>query len=296
MSGDKNTVKAHGDEADVADASAEATNSPSERKEGDDETHRDSDDGEETNSIEDENQRDDERESESDASSNEDSEDDDDDDSLRGMSAIERRRQRNIERNQAALAELGLQSIADSGFLGKRRSTFQRRRRSVGIDAANLEPKRRSKRSEGRSISYVEPSLRNLLETDQPKQHLPEAVEKLMTQKRGRPAKESSRKIPRFVYDEFQSIATHKRRMIKEAEKNLRSAETELRYWQKKAAIEKKRAARELELEQIKKSAEEEIKIFGTTAKDFLQKLDARTSEIFTKIRVYDSQRAVSSK
>jgi hypothetical protein len=297
MSDDKN-MEAAGEESDAADSHEEATNSrpEAEGKLNNDETMSDSGNSEETNGSDDERQQG-EAEKASDSSSDEDSQNDEEDDNSRGIPAIERRRMRNIERNQATLAQLGLHSTDDGGILGKRQSSSRRRRRSVSSDAANLGPKRRSKRSEGKSISYVEPSLRNVLDTDQPTKLNPEEAENIVPatpkKTRGRPAKESTR-MARFVYDEFQTITTHKRKMLKEAETNLRSAETEIKYWQKKAAIEEKRVARETELEQLRKSAEEEMKIFGTSAKGFLQKLEAQTVEIGTKIRIYDSRRAVS--
>ncbi|CAB9514023.1 PHD [Seminavis robusta] len=224
---------------------------------------------------------------ESDSSSSSGSEDDEDD----AVPEIERRRRENIKRNEAVLAQLGLQSKDEGGVLGKKQTSHRKRRRtSVGSDAANAEPKRRSKRSTG-AVSYAEQPLRTLLEGDNPSKPKPEKREDGPKKRRAKRQPKESTRMARFVYDEFQAISTHKRRVFKDGEKNLRFAETECRFWQKKAAIEEKKDQKFVEAERQRKEMEEERQIFGTSGKEFLQELDRRAPEISGKIRLYDGVR-----
>ena len=83
--------------------------------------------------------------------------------------------------------------------------------------------------------------------------------------------------------------------MAKLTRNNLKRAEKEVQFWQRKAEKEEKRVQRETEAERLLKQIEEERKIYGgSSAREFLQHIDRRASEIADKMREYEYNRMVS--
>ena len=220
-----------------------------------------------------------------------------------GLSEYERLRLERIKRNKERLIQLGL----DGGFPKKKKQPSQlKRRKSTDIFPAG--PKRRSRRSTDK-IDYTEPSISiTQLATKTDKEN-PEEGGKPNSRKGGRKERGKSQRLPRFIYDEFQSINQHKKKMLKLSGKNLRIAETEIGFWQKKAEklankekkkleMEEKKLKMEekkLKMEQMHKNVEKEMQIFGGgSAKDFLQQIEKRTPEIMHKISMYEYHRRVS--
>ena len=113
--------------------------------------------------------------------------------------------------------------------------------------------------------------------------------EKQQGTKAGRKEKKHCERVPRFIYDEFKSINQHKKKMMKLSERNLRSAETEIGFWKKKAERKVKKAEKHIK-------SEKEQKIFGgVSAKDYLQQIEQRIPEVMQKIGMYQHYHRVSS-
>lgn len=237
---------------------------------------------------------------------------DDDDDEANGLSAYERLRQERIKRNNLLLKELGLAGQDGGGVLGKKKSQTRNRRNSAPKSSGSAAPSRRSRRSTGQNVSYVEPSLRAVLGGDQKVGHNPppsligdENVENPANgnavidvaekkPKRGRPPKsDRSQRMARFVYDEFSRVKQHQKQVLKEAGKNLKGAETEFKWWQKKALVREKREQRKMEAEAILKQQKEEYALYGSSLRSFVHSLERRTFEITAKMNQFDATRLV---
>lgn len=243
-------------------------------------------------------------ESQSDSSSGSNSDSDgSEDENNGGMSAYEKLRLERIKRNNLRLKELGLASKEGGGILGKKKPKHRRKSKSTTNESTPAVPQRRSRRSTGQNVSYVEPSLRDVLNnSDQKLPHSTpilavDGVEELPSKpKNCRPVKDvRNQRMARFIYDEMKRIEKHKKRMLKEAEKNRKSAETESKYWQKRASMKEKRVQKAIESERNLKQQQVEYALYGTTAKSFVNYLDRRSMEIGAKIRLYDSSRMVRS-
>ena len=235
--------------------------------------------------------------SDSESESDGDGNDDKDGDDGNGMSAYERLRQERIKRNNLLLKELGVGGKEGGGMLGKKRRS-QTKRRNSSSERTSMTPKRRSRRSTGQQVSYAEPSLRDLKTNQKIPYNPPDStgdnnVEAAAPKPRkSRPSKgDRTQRMARFVYDEFSRIRQHKKLMLKEAEKAMKSAETEEKYWRKKAAVREKREQKKMEAERHQKQIEEEKKLYGTSIRSFVHSLERRSSEISAKIAQYDLSR-----
>ena len=203
-----------------------------------------------------------------------------------------------MRRNNERLKQLGLASKDGGGVLGKKKSQPRKRRASTHHESsARVAPQRRSRRSVDKAVSYTETSLRDVMKSDQKVSNNPQANGAEEIAQVPKPSKREGKpnqRLARFVYDEFQKIRQHKKLMLKEAEKNKKSAETEAKYWQKKAAVKEKKVQKAMEAERLRKQQEEEDAIYGTSLRSFVHMLERRSGETHAKIRMYDSGIMVS--
>lgn len=160
----------------------------------------------------------------------------------RVLSAYEIMRLERIRRNQEYLAKLGLDSIKEQQQQDLQEQQQKRRRKSV--DNAMPEKQRLSRRAKA-AVDYSEPSISiAALLRESKKEETAEAKpikEKKVSldhseQQQSRPKKGKPRRdrMERFIYDEFCVIQNHKKRVLKEAEKNVRLAEKEVKFWSKR--------------------------------------------------------------
>ena len=312
---DEESDDGHGDAASVAEGHEESRNEGSNEDNSDDgngnesdnsDNSRQHDDGSGASDEESDDDDDNDDENDSDISSDDsDSNEGDENDGQTGdanitvgedgLSEYERLRLERIKRNKARLVQLGL----EGGFPKiKKQPSQSKRRKSTEIFPAG--PKRRSRRSTDK-IDYTEPSLSITQVAKAEKENLKgekgKDAENPESKKGGRKEETGKPKgrIPRFIFDEFRYIDQHKKRMMKLSNKNLRIAETEIGFWQKKAKTKAKVEEKKLKMEQMHKKIEEEMQIFGGgSAKDFLQQVEKRTPEIMHKISMYEYHQRVS--
>lgn len=230
----------------------------------------------------DDNSDDSSEDSSDDESSSSSSSDDDDD---IGMSHYERLREERIRRNQERLVALGLES---GGFA---RGPQKPKPAKPKKERLSLEPTRRSSRNpEKERISYVEPSIRDVLGSvkDQ-KIKVGGAKPKKKKEPKPRGPSKLDLRPTREIYNEFKAIAKHKKRVKKQAQSSVRRAEKEVTIWEKRAAQHAKRTQKEFLAEREELAIQQQKETLGgLTGKEFLQQLDQKRSEVELKIQQYD--------
>jgi hypothetical protein len=204
----------------------------------------------------------------------------------RQLSQYELMRQERIKRNKQYLAALGLEGAsapADKSAKRKRKKISPPQKRSS-----------LSRRTKAEQVSYTEPpaSVASLIRTNDNKE-----------KKEGKPpkpaseikAKDRNHRMEKFVYLEFKSLKAHKKKVVMQAEKNVRNAGKEVNYWKKRVKIferqEQRKLERTLEQTKITKELEDERRqLGGGTAKELLQDIDNKMPDILSAVARYDAK------
>lgn len=191
----------------------------------------------------------------------------------RVLSQYELQREERIRRNREYLASLGLERpVEESATRQQRRN----KRRPV-------QEKQRSSQRERKSVDYTErpASLASIVREFRTPKANAKPRKREPKPKESQKEKKDSR-MERFIYREFQSIQAHKNQVLKQAEKDLRAAKREVKYWSKLAEKVENRERRREESSQLAEH--------GLSLRDILREVDNRTSELVDAVGRYDDE------
>jgi hypothetical protein len=224
----------------------------------------------------------------------------------RPLSAYEILRLERIKRNREKLAQLGLgQEKVDQGVLGGGAGADGDAKKSKPARPRKSEeavPQRaRSSRASKKNLNYAEPSIsvRALLkkagESDDEETRKPSGVKPSKDTTAPVPAEDttapvpSERKrkwdqdrLPQDIYREFKRIRSYKRDLLIEAQRAVRSADKEIRYWTKRVDQYQKTFLRK------KDETDEKLALGGITSRELLQIVDVKAPEIQEAVRNYE--------
>jgi hypothetical protein len=208
----------------------------------------------------------------------------------RQLSAYERLRLERIRRNQQKLAQLGLEGrTSAAGGWGPRSRPKKPKLLRKKADEPAQQRSSLSRRTKTEPKNYAEPpnSVSALLR----KQGEEAAAAKKDQPLEKKKTKDLSERMERFVHLEFKRIRGHKTLVHKQAKRDLRQAERELKYWKSIANKQKRREMRKAENRQsLKTKQEEERRLLGGTIKEVLQQIDARMPELVQAAAEYDDK------
>lgn len=208
----------------------------------------------------------------------------------RELSEYEIQRLERIHRNRQYLARLGLESTEGRGLLGRgKKPSAQSKKKSK----AQPEPvqQRLSLRAK-KSIDYSEPSVSVaslLRQRDQ--EEKPVHVERKPQSGRKR-RRDHSERMEKFIYSEFQSLKGHKNQVLKQAERDVRWAEKEVKFWSQRAEKDEMREQRKQET--ITFREEEKEQLGGFTMRELLRDAVDRADELAAAADRYDEEFEVS--
>jgi hypothetical protein len=238
------------------------------------------------------------------------SDDDDDDDEQqddgevkhvdeegRPLSEYEIQRLERIRRNREYLAQLGLEGKDGGGVLGGKKKEV--RPKSKKTEEPIQKRHSLSRRSKVKK-SYTEPSssVRDLLE-DSTKSEAKKrgsinlaSVPPSETGTEPEPNKKKRKpdeRMEKFIYDEFRRIKSEKTQTLALAERNVRAADKEVKYWKKLVDIEKRKAQRQLEAERQRQQEEQQrATLGGRSMKEMVQYIDSCLPKLQHAVKRYD--------
>jgi len=209
----------------------------------------------------------------------------------RKLSAYEIMRLERIKRNREKLAMLGLQGKEGGGVLGKkpvdpRKDNKQKKSKSPAQKRSSL-----SRRTKAKSVNYAEPptSVASLLKADK-EEKKKAAKDKPAKPSREPKTKDRSERMDKWIHLEFKRIKGQKTQCLKQAKRNVRLAEREIKYWKGRAEKWQRRHKRKQEAEKVVKEFERERDVLGKSAKELLQEIDGRMPELIEVAECYDNK------
>lgn len=205
----------------------------------------------------------------------------------RQLSQYELQRQERIARNKQYLASLGLEGKEGGSVLGPRHPSKPKIQRKKKVQV--LPTHKRSSARAKTSINYTEPtiSVASLLRTNDAKNG--DKTPKSPKPRPERKTKDLNQRLEKFLYLEFKSIKAHKKQLLIQAEKNVRNAGREIKYWDRRAAIRGRQEQRKQDQVKTLQQLQEDRKhLGGGTAKALLQEIDTRMPEILSAIEDHD--------
>lgn len=266
------------------------SNGPDDKNDSSDED--DDDDDNEQDSGDD--QQEEDSEDDDDEDSEDDDEDDNDDDPAsathvtqdgRTLSHYEFLRQERIKRNKQYLTSLGLEG--QGGGLGTAKSAAKpKAKKTKKAFSPSQKRSSLSRRTKTASVNYTEPSISvaSLLRTIDGKKELSKKKEP-----KERVERKTKERMEKFVYLEFKSIQAFKKKVLVQAERNVRNSNKEIKYWKKRATIWERRQKRKQEQRKtVAQFVQERRDLGGGTAKKLLQEIDNRMPEILAAVERYD--------
>jgi hypothetical protein len=190
------------------------------------------------------------------------------------LSAYEVQRLERIRRNKEYLASLGLEKNKPKKPAPKKPKPARRKPPDI---------KRRSSisRASKEKVTYSE--RKKDKEEDDSKKEAKEPWK--------RPKEDRSKRMERFIHDEFRRIGKEQRHHLKRAKKNVRAADVEYRIAKQRAERYDKKRAKQLEYQKsIELIQEERRALGGKTAKEMSQEVNSRWYEIAMAIRNFDER------
>ena len=224
----------------------------------------------------------------------------------RKLSEYEIQRLERIKRNQDYLAKLGLEGKDGGGVLGQKQKRRRTKRSSDASQVVRRSPLSRRTKIK-KVVTYAEPSasVRDLLRVADRKASnapvdlmisSPEKAElsSLVLPKPPLDHKKSrnrnvNERLEAFIYLEFKRIQSSKTQLAKQADRNVRLAEKEVKYWHKLVGRWERRNRKHFEAERQRQTeAKERVVLGGKSIKELLQDLDVRFPEIVAVAQRYD--------
>lgn len=197
------------------------------------------------------------------------------------LSAYEIQRLERIKRNKAYLSSLGLDNEARKPKKGKQ----SRERRRHTFDPSELRSS--SRRTSQSQVSYAE---NNFKWSEFGKgSEIKLGIQKSAPVKVERKYKyEKENRMDIGIYKEFQLIISERKQKLKQAQKDVRQAEVELKYFEKKATIHDRKHRRRQETNEIFSQIQKERRYLGGSIKDILCEVDNRMPELIHAINAFD--------
>jgi hypothetical protein len=242
-----------------------------------------------------------------DASSDDDDDDEDEelqgdgkvkhvDDEGRPLSEYEIQRLERIRRNREYLAQLGLEAKDGGGVLGERKKEFKPK--SKKTEEPIQKRHSLSRRSKVKK-SYAEPSssVRALLDESNRSETKKRSLITLASipsesgtePEPNKKKRKHDERMEKFIYDEFRRIKSEKTQTLALAERNIRAADKEVKYWKKLVDIEKRKAQRQLAAEKQRKLVEQQRDALGgRSMKEMVQYIDSCFPKLQHAIKRYD--------
>jgi hypothetical protein len=232
----------------------------------------------------------------------------------RQLSEYEILRLERIKRNREYLAKLGLDNPADVATEpDKKRSKIGRPKRETS--AVDIIERRTSisRRTKMKPVSYVEPSVsvRDILRTIEGKvkdasgdkstvTHTVDASAEQEPQPNVRKPTDYDTRLPRitkkehrmesYIWAEFRRLKSIKSSTLKKAERALRLAEKEVKYWRNRFTIWERRNERRLEAERQRQNEVLQKQQFGgKTMRELLSEMDQRMPIMLQAVEQYDN-------
>jgi hypothetical protein len=214
-----------------------------------------------------------------------------------------RMRLERIKRNQEYLAKLGLEG--NSGVLGKP-PPKKRKRPRKSAPAAPVRPRSSLSRSTKKKVSYVDQPLRIPTSTSisssmnaattttatttttlsDPRKKKKDASSSSPSSKQPRKA---SQRMDLGIYLEFKRIGSSRKQLFRQAKRNVRMAEKELKYWAKQTRAFQTKDRRRKEVEGMIHASAEQRQALGCTSLELLQEIDRRHSDLISAAINFDN-------
>ena len=195
------------------------------------------------------------------------------------LSAYEIQRLERIKRNKAYLSNLGLDKDDDRP---KKVQQRKRERKPHSLDSSELRSS--SRRASHSQVSYTEKAPRWTEFGKSTDEKI--AVKKREGLKGVRRGEREAMDI--VIYKEFLSITSERKQNLKQAEKNIRRAEIELKYYKKKADAFDRKSRREQENAEFFNQMKEKNEHLGGSLKDLFCAVEKRLPELIWAQQCFD--------
>lgn len=201
----------------------------------------------------------------------------------RPLSAYEIARLERIRRNKEYLQRLGLDGHRPKP---ERRASADGRPKKKKPPPPMSPQKRSARRAARKTIDYTEPSasVADLLRDKK-------AGAKPKPPKKERKTKDPAERMELFIFHEFKRVRGEKTSILKQADRDKRAADKEVRFWEKQVERADQRQQRRLEATTFKDEQREQL---GVTIKELMQQVDSRLPELLEAAEQYDEEFEVS--
>lgn len=209
----------------------------------------------------------------------------------RQLSEYERLRLERIKRNQEYLAQLGLEE--------NKNKAPERKKRIKRESSSNEILERRASSRQVKPVSYTEPSIsvRSILRTaqgmDKPSGEPSERQE--VVERKPIKKYDPQHRMEGYIWTEFRRLKSHRKAILKQAERALKWAEKEKKYWSNRALLWERKNQRVMEAQQQRIDEERQrLQFGGKTTKELFQEMSRRMPIIQQAIDEYDRSLLVS--
>jgi len=193
------------------------------------------------------------------------------------LSEYERMRLERIQRNREYLARLGLEGKEGEGVLGRGGNKKRKKKKKVDDQKPPPEPTRsvpsRSSKTKAReSISAPEPTIQSLI----------------VKKKKSKPKKDVNNRMDKWIHQEFRRLQGRKTQALKQAERDVRAAQREIKYW---TVLRDKKRNKSTTTDNTRKMYQtEKALLLGRTSRQFLREVDQRANELIEACELYDDE------
>ena len=203
-----------------------------------------------------------------------------------------RMRLERIKRNQEYLATLGLEE-------NNTKPVKKKKRVRPSVPAAPVEPRSSLSRRTKTRVSYVPQPLRiptatsssTLPKNTASSSSKPSSEAKATPKRKERKASE---RMDRGIYDEFKRIASSRRELLKQAKRQVRTADKEVKHWSKQARKFQRKDGLRKEIETMLHANAQQQAVLGTTSLQLLQEIDHRNLELLSVVIKFDDRQKVN--
>jgi hypothetical protein len=208
------------------------------------------------------------------------------------LSFFFRMRLERIKRNQEYLATLGLEG--NSNAIPKKKKRIRK-----SVPAAPARPRSSLSRRTKTKVSYVPQPLRVPNGTVP---HHPSQKPNTAATAAAKPQKDSSKKprkasqrMDRGIYDEFKRITSKRKQLLRQAKRDVRTAEKELKHWARQSRNFQRKHTQRKEVEGMIQANKEQREALGCTSLELLQDIDRRNSDLISVVINFEESIKVSS-
>jgi hypothetical protein len=210
----------------------------------------------------------------------------------RQLSEYERLRLERIKRNREYLAQLGLEENSNRAP--------ERKKRIKRESSSNEILERRASSRPVKPVRYTEPSVsvRSILRTAQgvDKASLEPTVSQDVIHRKPIKKYDPQHRMEGYIWAEFRRLKSHRKGILKQAERALKWAEKEKKYWTNRSLLWERKNQRVVEAQQQRIEEERQrLQFGGKTTKELYQEMSRRIPIIQQAIDDYDRSLLVRS-